>query len=338
MDNELSHQERLERSQIAFTALSSEKQASTQVDIKTSLITVLDSLDRRLNGQEDGMQIKTGLSDIDDRIQGFREGDLILVGARPSMGKTTYMTNIAKHVAQYHGKVMIFSLEMTHESLTQRLIACCGKANMGMLRDPKSASHDPSFWPKVSTGAQIVRELPIVIDDQGGLSLPQVCSRARREHRKSPIKMIMVDYIQKMNDGDRKNANNKNLEVGNISSGLKNLAKELGCPVVALSQLNRGLESRTDKRPNNSDLRDSGNLEQDADVIQFLYRDEIYDEGSSERGVLEVITSKFRDGEVGTDRLSFEGKYNLITDLDASKFAQQQQEHESQGKKSGFKY
>jgi replicative DNA helicase len=149
--------------------------------------------------------------------------------------------------------------------------------------------------------------------------------------------MIMIDYIQKMNDGIKANSSNKNLEVGNISNGLKNLAKELDCPVVALSQLNRSLESRTDKRPNNSDLRDSGSLEQDADVIQFLYRDEVYDPGSTSPGVMEVITSKFRDGEIGTDRLLFEGQFNSVSDMDAAKFMQQQQEAE-QSKPAKFAY
>jgi replicative DNA helicase len=238
------------------------------------------------------------------------------------------MTNIAKHAARHHGKVMIFSLEMTHEAITQRLISCLGRAHMSLLREPKSANKVEGFWASVTAGATLASALNLVIDDQGGLSLPELCARARREHRKGAISMIMIDYIQKMNDGIKSNASNKNLEVGNISNGLKNLAKELDCPVVALSQLNRSLERRTDKRPNNSDLRDSGSLEQDADVIQFLYRDEVYDPGSTSPGVMEVITSKFRDGEIGTDRLLFEGQFNSVSDMDAAKFMEQQKQHE----------
>ncbi len=331
-DKTLTHQERIDGAQSAFTSLSSEKQADTQVNIKQSMEATLASLERRLNGEDDGKQIKTGLSDIDNRIQGFRAGDLVLIGARPAMGKTTYMTNIAKHAARHHGKVMIFSLEMTHESITQRLISCLGRAHMSLLREPKTANKVDGFWAKVTVGATLASELNLVIDDQGGLSLPELCARARREHRKGAISMIMIDYIQKMNDGIKANSSNKNLEVGNISNGLKNLAKELDCPVVALSQLNRSLESRQDKRPNNSDLRDSGSLEQDADVIQFLYRDEIYDERSTAKGVMEVITSKFRDGEIGTDRLLFEGQFNSVSDMDAAKFMQQQQEAEEKNK------
>jgi replicative DNA helicase len=325
-DRSIPHQERIERSQVAFTALSSERKADTQVCMKTSAVAVLANLDARLNGHEDGKQLKTGLNDIDKRIMGFRAGDLVLIGARPSMGKTTYMTHIAKHVAKNYGKVMIFSLEMTHESLTQRMIASDGPLHMGMMRDPSTANRDENFWPKLTAATNRVISLPIEIDDQGGLSVGELRARARREHRKSPISMIMVDYLGKLNDGGR-TRDNRNQEISNISADLKNLAKELECPVIALSQLNRSLESRTEKRPNNSDLRDSGSLEQDADIIQFLYRDEIYNPATDYGGVLEIITSKFREGEIGTDRVLFEGQFNRIRDLDADKYREQQTAH-----------
>jgi replicative DNA helicase len=333
MDNELSHQERLERSQVAFTALSSEKQASTQVSIKDSLRVVLDSVQNRFEGLEEGKQIKTGLSALDERIQGYRGGNLIIVAGRPGMAKTSVLMQMMKHAARHHGKAQVFSLEMPHKELTQRLVASCGKAHLGIIRNPKGAPQE--FWSAFSAGTQVVNSLPIVIDDQGGLSIHELRSRARVEHRKGDLSIIGVDYLQLMK---AKGKDNRHQEIGEITRGLKEMAKELDIPVIALSQLNRGVEGRPDKRPFLSDLRESGSIEEDADIIHLLYRDEYYDENTPLRGVLEIDTAKFRDGETGIDRVSFEGKYNLITDLDAAKYAQQQQEHESQGNKSGFQY
>lgn len=336
-DPDLSHSDRIEQAQIAFAGLSSERQADTQINIKTAAEKVLEGIDNRFNGIEDGKQICTGLSTIDNRIQGFRSSDLILVGARPSMGKTTYMTNIAVHAARMYGTVMIFSLESPAEQLTERMFASIGRVHLDLIRNPKKSTRDESFWPKLTFAVNGIKDLPIIIDDQGGLSVYELKSRARRQHRKTPISMVMVDYIGKLNDGSKKMGDSRNSEIGNISAELKLLAKELECPVVALSQLNRSLENRPDKRPKNSDLRDSGSLEQDADIIQFLYRDEVYDEQTQFKGVLEVITAKFRDGAIGTDRVLFEGQYNSITDMDAAKFMQQQEEHQQSSSKYEYK-
>ncbi len=335
-DRELTHDDRIQQAQIAFSALSSEKQPSTQVGMKASIEGVLDGLDRRFRGEDDNRQIKTGYSAIDDRIQGFRGGNLILVGARPGMGKTTYATGIAKHAAKHYGKVMIFSLEMPHHELTQRIIACHGSIHMDMIRNPKGLPDE--FWPKLTNSVNGVKDLPIVIDDQGGLSVLELASRARRENRKEPIKLIIVDYIQLMNSGNRDHSGNRNLEVGAISMGLKNLAKELDCPVIALSQLNRSLESRQDKRPQPADLRDSGSLEQDADIIQFLYRDEIYNPQTDYKGALEINTAKFRDGCPGVDTTLFIGQYNQITDMDAAKYMQQQEQQNAKKEKTYSPY
>jgi len=312
-DNSITHQQRVEASQIAFTATSSERQADTQVEIKKSLGIVLESLDRRLEGKEDLRNIKTGYKDLDERLGGYRPGNLIIVGSKPGMGKTTFATGVAKHSASNYGKTMIFSLEMPHVELTQRLIACCGRVGMDVLRDPKKATD--SDWAKVAAGSSVIMQLPIIIDDQGGLSIVELAARARREHRKEPLKLIIIDYLQLMNSGNRNHKDNRNLEIGAISMGLKNLAKELDCPVIALSQLNRKVEERPNKRPIMPDLRDSGSIEQDADIIHFLYRDELYDEDSPNRGILEINTAKFRDGVIGTDYLCFQGRYNAIDDL-----------------------
>ncbi len=332
LDRSLDHKEKLERSQIAFTAISSERRPDTQVSIQSSLKGVIEKLQHRFDGLEDKNHILTGYGELDKRIQGYRGGDLIIVGAAQSMGKTTFATGVAKHAAQKYGKTMIFSLEMPHEQLTQRLICCCGRVDMGIIRNPKGASNE--FWSRLSTGTIIVKDLPIVIDDQGGLSITDLAARARREHRKSPVKLIIVDYIQLMNSGNKKHSDNRNLEIGTISMGLKNLAKELNCPVMALSQLNRDLKKRANKRPQTSDLRDSGSLEQDADIIHFLYRDEVYNEDSSYKGTIEIITAKFRDGVTGMDKLEFQGKYNLIIDMNSERYEQQ----EAEQKKSGFQY
>jgi replicative DNA helicase len=336
-DKQLSHADRIEQAQIAFTALSSEKQAITQVDMKTLLQTTLDSLDRRFNGQEDGKQIKIGLAAIDERVQGFRAADYILVAARPSMGKTTYMTNVAMHVARQFGPVLIFSLEMTGVSLTERMIASTGRIHMKLVKNPKMSKEDPSFWSRLTAAVNLQKDLPIMIDDQGGLSVFELKARARRQHRKAPLSMVMIDYIGKLNDGSKSQSDNRNMEISRISSELKLLAKELECPVVALSQLNRSLENRPDKRPKLSDLRDSGSLEQDADIVQFLYRDEVYDEKSDSKGVLEIITAKFREGEIGTDRVLFEGQYNMISDMDHSRVVEMQRTKEAQSE-SKYKY
>jgi replicative DNA helicase len=333
LDTEISHQERLERSQIAFTALSSERQASTQVSIKDSLKGVIDSVQHRFDGLDEGSQIKTGLSALDERIQGYRGGNLIIVAGRPGMAKTSVLMHIMKHVAGHHGRAQIYSLEMPHKELTQRLIASCGKAHLELIRSPKGAPQE--FWPCFSTGTLIVDSLNLGIDDQEGLSIHELRARARIEHRKNPLSIIGVDYLQLMK---AKGKDNRHQEIGEITKGLKGLAKELDIPVIALSQLNRDVEKRPDKRPHLSDLRESGSIEEDADIIHLLYRDEYYNEDTDLRGVLEIDTAKFRDGETGTDRVSFEGKYNLITDLDAAMYAQQQSAHESSQKKSGFAY
>lgn len=336
-DRELSHTDRIEQAQIAFNGLSSETKPDTQRDIKQLLEASLDSIDARFNGNEDLSHVKTGLTDVDNRIGGFRPADLILVGSRPSMGKTTYMTNVAKYAALRHGTTMIFSLEMPGESLTDRMLASTGGIPMDLIRNPKKSNLDETFWPKLTTAVSQMKSLPLVIDDQGGISVYELKSRARRQHRKTPLKMVMIDYLQLLSDGGKSKADNRNGEISTISRELKFLAKELNCPVVALSQLNRNLESRQDKRPKNADLRDSGSLEQDADIIQFLYRDEVYDEQSQFKGVLEIITSKFREGEIGTDRVIFDGRCNRIMDMDAAKYIQQQEQHQAAHKPYKYK-
>ena len=304
-DQDITHAERIEQAQTAFTALSSERRADTQVGIKSSLVAALAAFEDAFNGLGLDRNIKTGLESLDNRINGFRPGDLVVLAGRPAMGKTSLAMNMVRNAAQHHGKTMVFSLEMPHLQLSNRLISAAGSVSMDIMRNPALANAET--WPKIQTATLAIMELPLVIDDQGGLSIMELSSRARREHRKGPLKMIMVDYLQLMTSGK---SENRTQEISAISQGLKNLAKELDCPVVALSQLNRGLESRSDKRPMMSDLRESGAIEQDADIILFIYRDEVYYPDSECKGLAEIITAKFRDGATGTDFAAFRGEFN----------------------------
>jgi len=319
----LTTQERLEQAQIAFTALSSEKQPNTQVSIEQSMTAALEAMEHALELGADPNHIRTGLLKVDNRIMGFRPGNLVVIGARPGMGKTTWGLQIIRHCVQHHGKAMIFSLEMPHRELSNRMISAVGSVPMDFIRNPDKQRDE---WSGVSAGVIGMKGKPLVIDDQGGLSVSELSSRARREHRKAPIKAIMIDFIQLLNAGK---SENRVQEVTKITQGLKNLAKELDCVVIAISQLSRAVETRTgDNRPINSDLRESGSVEQDADIIQFLYRDSYYDEDSTMGNITEIITSKFRDGQPGTDHVDFQGQYNRFVDCDYKKIAEDQEKPE----------
>jgi replicative DNA helicase len=319
-NRELTHEDRIEQAQSAFTALSSEKQPDTQVSLDRSMDAALEAMEHAFELGADPNHIRSGILKVDNRIMGFRPGNLVVIGARPGMGKTTWGLQIIRHCVQHHGKAMVFSLEMPHRELSNRMISAVGSVNMDFIRNPNPKRDE---WDGVRVGVVSMKGKPLVIDDQGGLSVAELSSRARREHRKAPLKAIMIDYIQLMNAGK---SENRAQEVTKITQGLKNLAKELDCVVIAISQLSRAVESRPgDNRPINSDLRESGSVEQDADIIQFLYRDSYYDEGSSMGSITEIITSKFRDGQPGTDHVDFQGQYNRFVDCDYQKIAQQQE-------------
>lgn len=303
MTDGMSTQDRVSEAQRLFTAMASEKPASTQVSMDEALEDAILAIDRAFNGQEDASHIRTGLKHIDSRVNGYRPGNLILLAARPGGGKTTLAMQIARHCIRYHGKAMVFSLEMPARELMNRMISAAGRVPMDVIRNPKTAKEED--WPKISAGTHLLRGLPLVIDDQGGLSIGELQSRARREHRKGALKLIVVDYLQLMRSSRK--AESRNLEVAAISQGLKALAKELNVPVIALSQLSRDIEKRTNKVPNNADLRDSGSLEQDADIIQFLSPVE-------DSTAVRLDTTKFRDGQIGTDFLEAEFRYNSFAD------------------------
>ena len=252
--------------------------------------------------------VPTGYADLDQKTAGLQPGDLIIIAGRPSMGKTSLALNIAEHVGMEAGlPVAIFSMEMGAAQLTMRLLGSVGKLDQHKMRIGQLEDED---WPKLTNALGALNEAPIFIDEGSALNSYEVRARARRLHRQQgKLGLIVIDYIQLMSAANEQSTENRATEVSEISRSLKALAKELNVPVVALSQLNRSVESRPDKRPMMSDLRESGAIEQDADVIMFIYRDEVYNPETAEKGVAEIILSKQRNGPTGTVKLTFLGQY-----------------------------
>ena len=252
--------------------------------------------------------VPSGYADLDQKTAGLQPGDLIIIAGRPSMGKTSLALNIAEHVGMEAGlPVAIFSMEMGAAQLTMRLLGSVGKLDQHKMRIGQLEDED---WPKLTNALGVLNEAPIFIDEGSALNSYEVRARARRLHRQQgKLGLIVIDYIQLMSSANEQSNENRATEVSEISRSLKALAKELNVPVVALSQLNRSVESRPDKRPMMSDLRESGAIEQDADVIMFIYRDEVYNPETAEKGVAEILLSKQRNGPTGTVKLTFLGQY-----------------------------
>lgn len=252
--------------------------------------------------------VDTGYQDLNKKTAGLQGSDLIIVAARPSMGKTTFAMNLCENAAMLHEKpVLIFSLEMPSEQIMMRMLASLSRVDQTRIRTGQLEDED---WARISATMGILLEKKnMYIDDSSGLTPTEVRSRARRIYRENDgLSMIMIDYLQLMRVPSL--SDNRTLEIAEISRSLKALAKELNVPVVALSQLNRSLEQRADKRPVNSDLRESGSIEQDADLIMFIYRDEVYHENSDLKGIAEIIIGKQRNGPIGTVRLTFNGHWS----------------------------
>ncbi|WP_462157182.1 replicative DNA helicase [Pseudoalteromonas sp. GB56] len=278
-------------------------------NIHTILEKTVDKIEELYQSPQDGVTgVSTGYSDLDKMTAGLQPSDLIIVAARPSMGKTTFAMNLAEHAAMTRDKpVVIFSLEMPSEQIMMRMLASLGRINQTKVR---TGQLDDDDWARLSsTMGLLIEKGKMYVDDASGLTPTDVRSRARRIARDhGGISMIMVDYLQLMRVPSL--SDNRTLEIAEISRSLKALAKELECPVVALSQLNRTLEQRADKRPVNSDLRESGSIEQDADLIMFIYRDEVYNDDSMDKGTAEIIIGKQRNGPIGKVRLTFQGQYS----------------------------
>ncbi len=268
------------------------------------VVDLLDRVQEMADSQSDITGVPTGFIDFDRMTSGLQPGDLIVLAARPSMGKTALAINIAEHVALNEGlPVAVFSMEMGASQLAVRIVGSIGRVDQGHLRTGKLSDDE---WPRLTEAIEKLRNVSLHIDETPGLTPSELRANARRLARQcGKLGLIVVDYLQLMSGSSSSGGDNRATEIGEISRGLKMLAKELQCPVIALSQLNRSVEQRTDKRPMMSDLRESGAIEQDADVIMFIYRDDYYNKESKEPGVAEVIIGKQRNGPTGTVKLAF---------------------------------
>ncbi len=273
----------------------------------TEAVTRIDELYHRDN-PSDITGVATGFADLDQKTSGLQAGDLIIVAGRPSMGKTAFALNIGESVAIDLGlPVAVFSMEMGGAQLAMRMIGSVGKLDQHKVRTGRLTDED---WPKLTHAIQKMQNAQMFIDETPALSTLELRARARRLARQcGKLGLIIVDYLQLMSGGNNGSGENRATEVAEISRSLKALAKELDVPVIALSQLNRSLEQRPNKRPVMSDLRESGSLEQDADLILFIYRDEVYNEDSQDKGTAEIIIGKQRNGPIGSVRLTFVGTY-----------------------------
>ena len=270
----------------------------------TLVVKLLDRVQEMADNPNDVTGVPTGFYDLDRMTAGLQAGDLIVLAARPSMGKTALAINIAEHVALNEGlPVAVFSMEMGAAQLAVRIVGSIGRIDQGHLRTGKLSDDE---WPRLSEAIEKLRTISLHIDESAGLTSGDLRSSARRLSRQcGQLGLIVVDYLQLMS-GNGGDGENRATELGEISRGLKMLARELKCPVIALSQLNRSVEQRPDKRPMMSDLRESGAIEQDADIIMFIYRDEYYTkEACKEPGVAEIIIAKQRNGPTGTVKLAF---------------------------------
>jgi replicative DNA helicase len=256
--------------------------------------------------------LSTGFTDLDGMTSGLQKSDLVIVAGRPSMGKTAFaMCLVENAVLNQEKPVLVFSMEMPADQLIVRMLSSIGRIDQTRIRNGKLEQED---WPKLSTAVSKLKDVPLFIDDTAALSPTEMRSRARRVAREhGELGMIMVDYMQLMQVTGF--TEGRTAEVSEISRNMKAIAKEFNCPVVALSQLNRSLEQRPNKRPVNSDLRESGSIEQDADIIMFIYRDEVYNEDSPDKGVSEIIIGKQRNGPIGAVRLAFIGQYTRFENL-----------------------
>jgi replicative DNA helicase len=273
-------------------------------DMKSLVVQLMDRVQEMADNPNDITGVPTGFYDFDRMTSGMQAGDLIILAARPSMGKTSLAINIAEHVALNEGlPVAVFSMEMGAAQLAVRIVGSIGRIDQGHLRTGRLTDEE---WPRLTEAIEKLRTVSLHIDETPGLTTSELRANARRLARQyGRLGLIVVDYLQLMSVSSSMSDENRATAVGEISRGLKMLAKELKCPVIALSQLSRGVESRTDKRPMMSDLRESGAIEQDADVIMFIYRDDYYNKDSKEPGVSEVIISKQRNGPTGTVKLAF---------------------------------
>src|SRR5258706_422799 len=290
------------------------------VKVSSLLPALIDKIDEWHTNPNTMRGLPTGFTDFDRKTGGLRPGDLVIVAGRPSMGKTTLAVNIAEYVAVNPGtraSVAIFSMEMPSEQLLTRMLSSIGGVALNGIRSGQISDED---WVRVTAATSQLSEAKIFIDESPGLTPTELRARARRIRREHGLDLIIVDYLQLMQVPGTKE--NRATEIAEISRNLKALAKELQIPVIALSQLNRGVEQRTEKKPVMSDLRESGAIEQDADMILLIYREEVYDKNTPKRGVAEIDLAKHRNGEIGTFLLTFQGQYSRFANYAADSYAE----------------
>lgn len=287
------------------------------VNIKSLLKTTVEQIDELYERADHITGIPSGFDVFDEKTAGLQDGDLIIVAGRPSMGKTSFAMNVVEYAAlQMKINVAIFSMEMPGRSLTMRMLSSMGRIDQQRVRTGRLTDED---WPRLTSAVSVLSEANLFIDDSAVLSPTELRARARRLKREHGLSLIVVDYLQLMTVGGT--SENRATEISEICRALKALAKELNVPVVVLSQLNRSLEQRQDKRPVMSDLRESGAIEQDADLIVFIYRDEVYNKESPHEGTAEILVRKQRNGPIFETRLTFLGQYtrfeNYIPEIEA---------------------
>ncbi len=291
----------IDRAEAMVYEVAQRRVVDTLAPIRDLLAASLDHLEALYDRGDSITGVPSGYHDLDERLAGLQASNLVIVGARPAMGKTSFALGIAAHAAlEAQIPVLFFSLEMSHLEITQRLLCAEAQVDAARMRNGRLLESD---WPKISRAIGRLGEAPIFIDDNPNLTVMDIRAKARRLKSREGLGLVVVDYLQLMSG--RNSAENRQVEVSEISRGLKILARELNLPVLALSQLSRNLEMRSDKRPVLADLRESGSLEQDADVVMFIYRDEIYNTESQDRGIAEVIISKHRNGPTGVTQLAF---------------------------------
>lgn len=303
-------EELIEQVNQLLVSINDNHESTDSVDMKTSVLAVIQSLKDK-ESINDNLTL-TGFSAIDDKIVGLTEGQLIILAARPGMGKTSLALNIATNVSKkYDEPVLIFSLEMMHKELTQRLISMDSLVNSKKF---KSLDFSATELSKVAKSAESCSKLKILIDDYSGSTIARIRNKSLRHKAKhGKLRLVVIDYLQLIPYQESKKGNKAD-DIGVITRSLKLLSKELGCPIICLSQLNRGVESRENKRPNLADLRDSGAIEQDADMVWFIYRDEVYNPDTKTPSDAEILISKNRSGDTGTAKLAWKGEFTKFTE------------------------
>ncbi len=300
--------ETLDKAEQEILSISKTAINDTIIEPTEIMVNTFKKLEERCNRQQEGKLsgIDTGFFKINDMTGGLQKNNLIIIGARPAMGKTSFILTLALNVALQQIPVAIFSLEMSAEQLAERLISIYGEINSNRLRN---GTLDKNEWQEVINVSDKLAKTPLFIADTPQLSISELRTKARKLKREKNIEVLVIDYLQLMHGTKSKNDTNRVNEIGEISRGLHSIAKELNITVIALSQLSRGAETRQDKRPMLSDLRESGNLEQDADIVAFLYREEYYNETAENKQKAELIIAKHRSGEVGTIELKFKKQF-----------------------------